>query len=98
MTALDSSAAPSHSIKVWCDGLYLYAEVPGSPPYIHAESITEGGLWKMLNMLRQKSEEARIASYTIPESTFQPKQAKPAVGTKTQRAKALDVLKRLGMV
>ena len=98
MTTAAKSAAPPTAIKVWCDGLYLFAEVPGDPPYIHTESVCEAGLWKMLNLLRQKATEANVASFRIPDTTFQPKPAKPPVGTKTQRAKALDVLKRLGMV
>lgn len=99
MTKLATSAAPSWAIRIWVDGLTLYAEVPGNPPYIHRESLTEGGLWKMINYLKARSSEADLASYRVPEQLFTTKVGKEQFKTSNeQRTAALDVLRKMGMV
>ena len=98
MAAQGKSAAPSTSIRIWCDGLQLYAEIPGDPPYIHSESVCEAGLWKMLNLLRQKAAEHPMAS-TRKVDVFIPKQpVAKVVATNGQRQAARDVLRRSGLL
>ena len=98
MAAQGKSAAPPTAIRIWSDGLFLYAEIPGDPPYIQCESICEAGLWKMLNLLRQKAPEHPIGS-TKKVDTFIPKKpAEKVTATEDQRASAREVLRRLGML
>jgi len=96
------SAAPPHAIRIWCDGLSLFAEIPGAPghaPFIVEESICEGGLWKMLNLLRIRVKETPYASSKMKDQVVIRK-----VGgveqpmTKGQRDAAAEVLKKLGMI
>ena len=98
MAAQGKSAAPSSAIRIWCDGLFLYAEIPGDPPYIVSESVCEAGLWKMLNLLRQKAAEHPMAS-SKKVDTFIPKQpAAKVVATDGQRQAARDVLRKAGLL
>ena len=98
MAQIAKSAAPPTAILLWCDGLFLYAEIPGDPPYIHSESICEAGLWKMLNLLRQKAPEHAIGSARKVD-TFVPKQpAAKVVATEEQRASAREVLRKVGLL
>jgi len=100
MTNQAESAAPLTAIRIWCDGLYLYAEIPGSPPYIHSESICEAGLWKMLNLLRKRVTEEPIASAKAAKlvTPRQPTRIEKVQATADQREKARDVLRKSGLL
>jgi hypothetical protein len=106
------TARPSWALTMWTDDNYIYAEIPSTEgnPYIAKFPIVEGGLSKALNFLRQRYELAPTAEkdYTkapvvpgyVCESAGAPvyrKQAKK-VQTDNERATALNVLRKLGMV
>ena len=93
MTEVAKSAAPPWAVRVWSDGLTLYAELPGSPPYVMKFSHTESALSKVLSLLRKRFSEAKGGSYRVPERMISRKGA-----TKEQRQDALAVLKKMGMV
>lgn len=84
---LASSAAPPSAIKVWTDGLRIFAEVGG---YITAFPLTEGGLSKVLNLLRE-----RRVDYSGPPRLQRPHEL---TGTPIQHAHAEAVLRRMGVI
>lgn len=91
-----SSAAPVYAVKIWADGLDLFAEIPGSPPYVMRLSLTESGLSKALNLLRKRHAEAKAGRYKVPERMISGKRGpKP---TESQRDQALAILKSMGVV
>lgn len=47
------SAAPPSALRMWTDSRRIYAELPGSPPYVVWFYKHEGGLAKALALLRQ---------------------------------------------
>lgn len=61
------SAAPINALRMWSDGRRLLVELPG--PYIVAFSLTEGGLSKALNLLRD-----RRYDFTAPTCVMQSKE------------------------
>jgi len=94
-----SSAAPPHAIKIWAEGLLLCAEIPGDPPYVITEAMTEGGLWKLLNLLRERAMEHPVASRQVPERMMTRKPGKePVQVNQAMRDSAREVLKKLGMI
>lgn len=90
------SAAPIYAIKVWADGLDLFAEIPGSPAYVMRLPLTEAGLHKALNLLRKRHVEAKGGRYKVPERMIKGKQG--PLPTESQREQALAMLKRMGLV
>lgn len=60
MTSLAPSFAPANAVKMWMDDHFIYIELPTSPgftsliPHILSFAITESGLSKALNILRQR--------------------------------------------
>lgn len=96
------SAAPPFAIRVWSDGLLLFAELPavaGGQPHIVTESMTESGLWKMLNLLRVRAKENPYASSRVKDELVVRKVGKiEQPMSQAQRNAAADVLKKLGMI
>ena len=113
MTTQAPSAKPSWALTCWIDDTNIYIEIPSTEgnPYIQKFPITEGALSKALNFLRVRYEVAPTAekNYTkipAPEgyiaksmgaSVVYRKQSK-VVQTDVERATALNVLRKLGLV
>lgn len=85
---LAPSGAPASALKMWTDGRSVYAEIPGPTPHIMAFSITEGGLTKALNLLRERQD---FAGETYVER-------RKLIGTPTQHAIAHKILKQKGVL
>lgn len=100
MAKLDPNPIPSHAVTLWVDDLNIYALIPGPTPHVTRYPRSEGGLTKALNLLRTRYEEVPVASrnYTAPQAAPRLVNGKPPVQTETQRATALNVLKKLGIV
>jgi hypothetical protein len=107
MTAtLARSAAPVNALRVWCDDVAVYTEIPGKPPnglpHVMSFPLHEGGLSKALNILRVQHRQVfgRTDSAGVPLDrvgpTAQPSN-RPSIGTPIQRAHAQAVLRRLGI-
>lgn len=66
-TALPT-AAPAHAIRVWCDHLNVYAEVPSvNQPCVLAFPLSEAGLTRALALLGAKhNDEAAGQPYLRP--------------------------------
>ena len=95
------SAAPPFAIKVWSDGLLLFAELPataGGQPHIVSESMCEAGLWKMLNLLRIRAKENPYASTQSSELVLRKVGKVEQPMSQAQRNAAAEVLKKLGMI
>lgn len=97
---LDHAYIPAHAITVWCDDVHIYAAIPGSPPHIVKFSLTEAGMSKAANLLRTRHElvPAPQRNYTMPPAHVSYARNKPPVQTAEQRAEALAVLRKLGLV
>jgi hypothetical protein len=94
------------------DDVNIYIEIPsteGKTPYIQRFPIVEGGLSHALNFLRQRYELVPMAekNYTGVEPGYVCKSTgasvvyrkqKKVVQTEVQRAVALNVLRKLGVV
>lgn len=91
-----SSAAPPYAVLVWSDGLDLFAEIPGSPPYVMRLSLTDGGLHKALNLLKVRHEQARAGRYKPPAVSVTRKGKH--VASPSQQQAALDVLRKMGFL
>lgn len=76
------SNAPSNAIKVWTDGLRIFAEVGG---YISAYPLTEGALSQILSIIK-----TRRVDYSGPPQYVEPK--------RQPNAHAQSVLLRLGIL
>lgn len=87
MTIQLPSAAPANAIRVWTDGLRIFAEIGG---YITAFPLTEGGLSKVLFLLRE-----RRVDYSGPPRLSRPKDL---VGTPLQHAHAEAILRRMRII
>lgn len=101
MTTLAPSAAPTHAIRVWQEGLDLFAEIPGDPPYVMRLSLTEAGLTKALRLLRTRYKAAPRGSYKLPQAPPglpRPKQPAPTKASEEQRQAARAVLRKMGMI
>lgn len=101
MTAtLDHKPIPSHAITVWCDDVHIYACIPGNPPHICAFPLSEAGMSKAANLLRTRHELVPTAqrNYTKPLAHVSYNRGKPPVQTAEQRAEALAVLRKMGIV
>lgn len=97
MTSAAKTAAPPHAIRVWANGLTLFAEIPGDPPYVMRLSMTEGALGKVLNLLKDR--DAAYGSTPVSDRMVVRKVGKAEVAVNSkQREAALEVLKKLGMV
>lgn len=95
-------AHPPHAVIMWTDDINIYVELPTTMgnPYITKYPVNEGGLSKALNILRTRYEELPSAqkNYTAPAVVPSLKNGKPPVQTEVQRAQALNVLRKLGLV
>ena len=91
------SGAPVNAIRVWTDGLSLFAEIPGAPPYIMRLDLTDSGLSKALDLLRTKAKDTNghTKAALAAQAVVRPKDA---LATPDQRQAARDVLRRLKMV
>jgi len=89
------TAAPTNSLRVWCDTHYIYAELPSKLgaecPYILSYPRTGKGFGDLLSMLYGPSD----CSGLMPEN-FRP--GRKLVGTSTQHATAAATLRRMGIV
>lgn len=101
MTAtLDRQPIPPHAITVWCDDVHIYACIPGNPPHICAFPLSEAGMSKAANLLRTRHElvPLPLRNYTKPPAHVSYNRGKPPVQTAEQRAEALAVLRKMGIV
>ena len=99
MTVTASRAAPAYAIRVWTDGLGLYAEIPGSPSYVMRFDLTDSGLSKALDLLRVRQREAPVGSHSVPDRLITRVVGKTTVPmTQAMRDNARDVLRKLGMI
>lgn len=79
MTSLAPSFAPPNAVRMWMDDHSIYVELPVSPGYestipcILAFAISEQGLSKALNILRQ-----RRTNFSGPPLVPSPKSARTA--------------------
>jgi hypothetical protein len=96
------SAAPSWKVTAWCDDRYVYIEIPSkmAHPFVEKFPLHEGGLSKALNFLRVRYEEVPSPqrNYTAPPIIPSTVNGKPPVQNEEQRATALNVLRKLGIV
>jgi hypothetical protein len=90
------TAAPPHAIRVWSNGLVLFAEIPGDPPYVMNLALTEAGLTKCLSLLRERAKDYPRASSAVSERVIT--RASNVQCTDSQRKSALEILKRVGML
>lgn len=89
MTAkLAPTGAPTSALRMWMDHRYIYAEIPGPVPHIMSFAITEGGMTKALNILRERQEFSGTA----------PTPARKLVGTPLQHAIAQKILRQKGLI
>jgi hypothetical protein len=113
MTHQLPTAHPSWAIITWIDDNHIYAEIPSSMgnPYITKFPITEGGLSQALNFLRKRYELAPSAEKDYTKPPVEPgyvcqsagasvvyRRQNKVVQTDTERATALNVLRKLGLV
>lgn len=97
---------PPHAVLCWVDDVNVYVELPGSPPYIQAYPLTDAGLSKALNVLKNRRREApaRYADhpFKLPEPGHVTRATKPskpqAEYTAEQREAARAALKRVGLL
>ncbi len=97
MTTMAKSASPPNAVRMWTDGLVIYTEIPGTPPYIAKFSLTEGGLSKALDLLRTKAK-FNPNGHPAPKTREPTRVEKRPEVTDEQRATAVAVLRKLGMV
>jgi hypothetical protein len=79
MTHPAPSFAPRNALKTWTDGRYVYAEIPGkglAPATVFKCALHEGGLWKLLNLLRDQRWEYAGEPMVPPVPKIDPKGAK----------------------
>lgn len=87
---LAPTAAPSYAVKMWTDGRSVLVELPSKTiPCILSFPLTESGLNRALNLLRQRNTDFAGA---IESST------RPLVGTPLQHALAQRILKQKGVI
>lgn len=79
------SAAPTNALKVWTDGLRIFTDIGG---YVVAFPLTEGGLSKVLNLLRER----RV------DYSGQPMLAPPPKPKSDRQSQAEALLLRLGVI
>ena len=101
-----SSARPPHAVIAWVDDVAVYLELPckDGPPYITKFPLTDNGLHKALNLMRQAYHDAQRPTNgkAKPESTFAPrhpkvKSSKPEYSPE-QREAARETLKKLKLI
>ena len=100
MAMLDTSPIPSHAVTLWADDMHIYAIIPGPIPHVTKFPRSEGGLGKALALLRTRYEELPTSkrNYTAPEAKVSLRNGKPPVQTEVQRATALNLLRKMGLV
>ena len=99
MTAtLATPAAPPWALTCWVDNRHIFVELPtkGSQPYVMKFPLSEGGLTKALNILRDRGTEAKAPVYVEP--SFRASNKQGTVGSASQREAARNVLRKLGLV
>jgi hypothetical protein len=94
---------PPHALLMWSDDINIYAAIPskdGGLPHITKFERSDMGLNKALNMLRQRYDELPSGqkNYTIKSREPSTVNGKPPVQNELQRAAALNVLRKLGLV
>lgn len=89
MSQLAPSAAPVNALRMWMDGRNIYAEIPGPTPHIMSFPITEGGLTKALNLLRERQDFAG-------EPQLVP--SRHLIGTPLQHATVQKILRQGGLI
>jgi hypothetical protein len=107
------TAKPSWAVTAWVDDRYIYIEIPSTKgnPYVQKYPITEGALSKALNFLRTRYELVPSAEKNYTKVPVEPGYVCQSVGasavyrkqnkivqTDEQRAIALNLLRKLGMV
>lgn len=90
------SAAPAHAIRVWSNGLVLFAEIPGDPPYVMNLALTEAGLTKCLSLLRERAKDYPRASHQVSERVIT--RVPMPLSTAEQRKMACEILKKAGLL
>lgn len=92
------SAAPPNALRMWTDGVRVYAEIPGAQgkaPYIVHHLFSEGGLYKLLTLLGQR----RIDyDYSGDIPTDYRKEKPKALAESTADAMAEALLRRVGAI
>lgn len=93
------TARPPWAVYAWCDDNYVYCEIPGDPPYIMKNYYSEGGMHKLLNVMRDGH---RKLSPLHGEYKYAERPITKAKGggefTAEQRDRAASILRKLGMV
>lgn len=103
MTTLAPSAAPPNAHLCWVDDVNVYIEIKSkSAPYIAKFALSEGGLSKALNMLRESHKAFKVngGTYKIPEpdvTKIVRGKAQPKV-SEDQRESARNVLKKMKII
>ena len=107
------TAAPSWKVTAWTDDNYIFIEIPSTTgnPYVQKYPINKGGLSKALNFLRVRYEVVPMAEKNYTKAPLEPgyvcqplgasvvyRRQKTVVQTDEQRAVALNVLRKLGLV
>ena len=114
MTAsLAPFAHPSYALTCWVDEVNIYIEIPSTAgnPYVQKFPLIESGLSKALHFLKLRYEIAPIAEKNYTREPEEPgyvckstgasvvyRKQKTKVQTDEQRAAALAVLRKLGVV
>ena len=81
---------PSHAVIAWADSSAVYVELPGSPGHTLRFALSDSGLSKALNLMRQIH---RQANGPKPKNYLPPLHGL----TEGQRDGAKAVLRRLNM-
>jgi len=102
---------PKWAAAIWCDGDYIYAELPSVNGYkAHTVKVPNDarGIQKILILARSRDEKSHLASRGDPLQSqisrveYDPamvRRARPKVqSTVEERSKAREILRRLGLI
>lgn len=113
MATLCRTGAPSWKVIAWVDDSHIYIEIPSTEgnPYIQKYLLSEGALSKALNFLRTRYELVPSAEKNYTRDPADPgyvcesggagvkyRRQTKVVQTDAERALALNVLRKMGIV
>jgi hypothetical protein len=97
------SYVPPNAAVCWVDERYVYVATPmGFEQYIQTFPLTEAGLHKALSLLKSRYAALPHGMVFTPMSVRPPPKPRPKpkepVGTPAQQARALEILRKRGLI